>query len=184
MLKDCQKDDFNVEKFFFVFRFFFAQGGCFWKCRLWGKYCLEFSHKQENWSGESENLFISMLEMLTSETIPGELKMTTRHGMGASSGWEANTPFRAFQTWKQSLKPKSSPERWLKTCPRGVVWPHDCAMCQDSGRQVWTPRGVTSQQQPRRHEQMHVLWFPLLEGKDDVIMSYLKDTEIAASSCY
>lgn len=104
--------------------------------------------------------------------------------MGASSAWETNTPFRAFQTWKQSLKPKSAPECWLKTYLGGAVWPQDGATCQDAGSQVCTPWRVTSQQQPKSHEQICVLWFPLLEHKDNTIMSYLKGTEIAASSSY
>lgn len=36
--------------------------------------CLEFSHKQENQSGESEESFTWMLKMLPSTAIPGEIR--------------------------------------------------------------------------------------------------------------
>lgn len=36
--------------------------------------CLEFSHKQENQSEESEKLLTWMLEILPPKAIPGELR--------------------------------------------------------------------------------------------------------------
>lgn len=76
VLRGCQKDDLSVEKFFFVFRFFFV---CLrwlvlemWSMRK--ENCLEFSHKQENQSGESEKLLTWMLKMLPSKAIPGEIR--------------------------------------------------------------------------------------------------------------
>lgn len=118
-----------------------------------------------------------MLETLRLETIPGGLKMITNHGTQVSLGS------------KHSLQiPKTQPE--TQECSRVLVenlsWGSRMAKgwcrVRDSGIQVCAPC-VTGQQQPRSHEQMCVLWFPFLEGKDNITTPYLKEMEIAAS-CY
>lgn len=177
VLRGCQKDDLSVEKFFFVFWFFFV-------CLRWlflemyamrKENCLEFSHKQENQSGESEELFTWMLKMLPSTAIPGEIRKDYKAWEPIQLGKLA-LPSEPFKWGNRELNPRVLQSvGWKPVFEKlygcGMV---KCARTHEA-RSVFPVVWLS-----RSHRQMHMLCFPHVEGKDSILMPYLLGTEIVA----